>query len=849
LQKAKEIPTNYKMKAVDMEHLVNEFGESMDHTAVRLGDTNFAIDNEYNPVMQFTVRVIKVKNYLGEPERRELEHGNFLPLFTNDSEFERIKTKLNDQSGVWNDATIVTDGSFLDTIPQVPTNFTADGLFAKVALDWDYNPTSLIAAYELYASTIQTFTPDSSNLVFRGKSGGFSFHGVVNTTYYFRLRAINPAGTAGGYTAEVSATAERIITDDILFGAITNEKLADLAITATKLANGSVTNDKILNDAITALKIATGAITEVKIAPNAVTVTKILDGAIANDKIAASTITGAKIAANTITATQIAALTITANEIAAGAITATKIVTNSITATQIAASTITAAQMVAGTITAASGIIGTAAITTANIANLAVGNAAIANLAVTNAKIGLLAVGEAQIADLTVTNAKIGNLAVDAAKIADLAVTNAKIANATITSAKIVSLNADKIVATSLSAISADLGTVTAGTLNGVYIYSEGTQDGLPNIADITGGVFRTYQTGYGAEGFATTTKNGRLETELYRVNGALGEKGVYGYDGISLYDNVLGSLKIGTFVSKGAYYYFGIVAENNFDFTMAVGKVTLKDALQVEGKASFNGAEGVTIGSSLRVGTAATIMGLTTLNGGTVVKGLIDTNDDIYVGGSVAIGTTSPASGRALHIVSNSFQPVLIEANSTSVSPTIGVVNLSSPNTVKGFRFEYNYADGIRIQGTNNTGGWVNTVATFNFNTPALNVTGDFSVSGTKAALVETENYGKRLMYALETPDNRFVAYTEHLLEEGEHWITIEPMFLETISNYFIVPHVQNASDVIVLERREGKFRVWVQGHKAEVVFEINGMRKGHEDKYMEIVPETKKEDYEIAS
>lgn len=69
-----------------------------------------------------------------------------------------------------------------------------------------------------------------------------------------------------------------------------------------------------------------------------------------------------------------------------------------------------------------------------------------------------------------ITNAKIGEAAIDEAKIADLAVTNAKIADATITNAKIGDAEIDvaKIdVAsiTSLSALSADMGTITAGLM------------------------------------------------------------------------------------------------------------------------------------------------------------------------------------------------------------------------------------------------------------------------------------------------------------------------------------------------------------------------------------------------
>ena len=186
----------------------------------------------------------------------------------------------------------------------------------------------------------------------------------------------------------------------------------------------------------------------------------------------ATIIEGSLIVPESILANAISANAVTAEKIMAGAINADKLSANSVGANAIAANVVAATHMVAGTITAISGILADAVITSAKIANLAVGNAAIANLAVTNGKIGLLAVGTAQIADATITNAKIANLAVDAAKIADLAVTNAKIANATITSAKIVSLNADKIVAISLSAISANLGTVTAGTINGVTIIS-----------------------------------------------------------------------------------------------------------------------------------------------------------------------------------------------------------------------------------------------------------------------------------------------------------------------------------------------------------------------------------------
>jgi len=115
--------------------------------------------------------------------------------------------------------------------------------------------------------------------------------------------------------------------------------------------------------------------------------------------------------------------------------------------------------------------------------------------------------------------------------------------------------------------------------------------------------------------------------------------------------------------------------------------------------------------------------------------------------------------------------------------------------------------------------------------------VSGDFEVYGQKSAVVETENYGMRKLYAIESPENRFITYIERELEPGEHYIEIEPMFRETISEYFVVPHIQNMASVYIVEILKNGFKVLVENKPAQVVFEINGKRKGYEDVYMEEV------------
>ncbi len=116
--------------------------------------------------------------------------------------------------------------------------------------------------------------------------------------------------------------------------------------------------------------------------------------------------------------------------------------------------------------------------------------------------------------------------------------------------------------------------------------------------------------------------------------------------------------------------------------------------------------------------------------------------------------------------------------------------------------------------------------------------VHGSFTVNGTKAALVETENYGRRKLYAVESPDNRFMDIVETSLDPGEHWIELNPMFAETINGYSVFPIAQDGGQVRVLEKEPLRFRLKVSGDDpVEVACWVYGKRKGYEDVYMEEV------------
>ena len=179
--------------------------------------------------------------------------------------------------------------------------------------------------------------------------------------------------------------------------------------------------------------------------------TEVPDGAISVDKLAANSITADKISANSINADKIAANSITTETLAANSITANNISANSITTEELAANSVTANTILANSVT------------TETIAANSINS------------------------DMITANSVVSSL-----------LTASTIQSSHIKSNSIVStiidattINASDITTTNLSALSADLGAVTAGTMKGGTIPDadnapSGTESGA--FLNLTGG-------------------------------------------------------------------------------------------------------------------------------------------------------------------------------------------------------------------------------------------------------------------------------------------------------------------------------------------------------------------------
>lgn len=225
--------------------------EGYEHEHVDLGDTTIAIDRNFAIPIETSQRIIVMEYDITDPENTcVVEIGQFLSALQGDDRVKQLQKIIDSNRGTWErkpEAGNVTDGSFPNTKPPRPANIKVEGLFKTVSLTWDYNPSSYIAAYEVYASQNKGFTPTSAQLIFRGKTGGWHHQdGVdVDQVWYYRFRTINTHGTVSDWSSEYEAKTVRVLNNDIMFGAVTADKLAALSVTADKLYT-DISNSNIL---------------------------------------------------------------------------------------------------------------------------------------------------------------------------------------------------------------------------------------------------------------------------------------------------------------------------------------------------------------------------------------------------------------------------------------------------------------------------------------------------------------------------------------------------------------------------------------------------------------------------
>jgi hypothetical protein len=117
---------------------------------------------------------------------------------------------------------------------------------------------------------------------------------------------------------------------------------------------------------------------------------------------------------------------------------------------------------------------------------------------------------------------------------------------------------------------------------------------------------------------------------------------------------------------------------------------------------------------------------------------------------------------------------------------------------------------------------------------TASLHVIGNFVATGTKSALVETDTFGKRQLYAVESPENWFEDFGTAQLAEGRAIIRLDEVFaqaVDTSSRYHVFLTPNGDCSLYVSQKSKGSFSVRARDTDAACEFDyrIVAKRKGY--------------------
>jgi hypothetical protein len=129
------------------------------------------------------------------------------------------------------------------------------------------------------------------------------------------------------------------------------------------------------------------------------------------------------------------------------------------------------------------------------------------------------------------------------------------------------------------------------------------------------------------------------------------------------------------------------------------------------------------------------------------------------------------------------------------------------------------------------------------------LDVTGDMRAHGVKPAVVETDHYGQRLLYAVESPEVWFEDVGSASLLKGEATVPFEPVFAETVNlqedyHVFLTALCEEPVLLFVTSKDAQGFSVrgvTLEGQPSNCAFDyrVAAKRLGYEDVRLQSVPE----------
>lgn len=123
-----------------------------------------------------------------------------------------------------------------DSIPTAPKNLVAIPGDQKITLSWSQNPESDLSHYQIYRSQLHGFIPaitDTLAIVMFPDNSYIDTEVINGLTYYYRISAVNVAGSESDFSAEASSTPQVVIMNPNIVVSALEHNFGDVPLLAT----------------------------------------------------------------------------------------------------------------------------------------------------------------------------------------------------------------------------------------------------------------------------------------------------------------------------------------------------------------------------------------------------------------------------------------------------------------------------------------------------------------------------------------------------------------------------------------------------------------------------------------
>lgn len=229
---------NYKIEFIPLSKVVG-YKELEDKISlcdtVTIKDTRYGIDTQAKVIK--TVYNVLLGRYdsmeLGEPKT------TLGDVITNNGGSNNSGSNNGGTGGSDSEKVEIDDSNFPNIIPLKPVLSSNVMGFGSVEVSWTFENKSYFK-YELYASKVKDFTPNSFYLIYSGQASAFLHVVEPNETWYYRVCGINSHGNRGEFSEQLTVNTTKLDDFEQYFSSLAVKNLVANMFSADYIKAGQI---------------------------------------------------------------------------------------------------------------------------------------------------------------------------------------------------------------------------------------------------------------------------------------------------------------------------------------------------------------------------------------------------------------------------------------------------------------------------------------------------------------------------------------------------------------------------------------------------------------------------------